>query len=105
MQICYGAALGGPGSKGSEGSACLWQAGSKGVVAARAANIKRTPLRGSAAAGSIHNSPLNRPALWAEPETPRADRPGGGLNPGAEGASTLLFIRNTASRRVVFINK
>ena len=86
MQICYGAAFGGPGSKGSEGSACLWQAGSKGVVAARAANIKRTPLRGSAAAGSIHNSPLNRPALWAEPETPRADRPGGGLNPGAEGA-------------------
>ena len=36
--------LGGPGSEGSEGSACLWQAGSKGVVAARAANIKRAPL-------------------------------------------------------------
>ena len=80
------APFGREGSKGSEGSACLWQAGSKGVVAACAANIKRTPLRGSAAAGSIHNFPLNRPALWAEPETPRADRPGGGLNPGAEGA-------------------
>jgi len=59
--------LRGPGSEGSEGSACPWQAGSKGVVAARAANIKRAPFRGSAAAGSIHNSPLNQPALWAEP--------------------------------------
>ncbi len=44
MQICYGAAFGGPGSKGSEGSACLWQAGSKGMVSPSAMSIK-TALR------------------------------------------------------------
>ena len=44
MQICYGAAFSGPGSKGSEGSACLWQAGSKGMVSPSAMSIK-TALR------------------------------------------------------------
>ena len=34
---------------------------------------------------SIYNSPLNQPALLAEPEPPRA-QPDGGLNPGTKGA-------------------
>ncbi len=34
---------------------------------------------------SIYNSPLNQPALRAEPEPPRA-QPEGGLNPGTKGA-------------------
>ena len=34
--------------------------------------------------GSIKHSPLNQPALWAEPEPPRA-KPDGGLNPDAAG--------------------
>ena len=45
----------------------------------------------------IHNSPLNQPALWAEPEPPRA-KPDGGLNPGAAGASPPCFREYVPAR-------
>ena len=57
MQICYGAAFSGPGSKGS---ACLWQAGSKGGGIALSGDEFYS--RSAAAANRRHyHFPLNQP--------------------------------------------
>ena len=62
------------GREGSEGS-------KGGGIALRAMSFIAAPRLPPT--GGIYNPSLKQPALRAEPETPRAHRPGGGLNPGA----------------------